>query len=163
MRAVVVCLVAAVRAAAADPGELGESSRGRSSWSGSSALEVAPVIVLDRHGHPFEYDWNAEVEGIAIDHDRFYELVGRPDLARNAKIRRALGILTIAGGIAASALGVREVMRDHPAYGVPLYFAGAGVAFAGTYLALEPDPTSASEAQQLASQRPVVVGLGANF
>jgi hypothetical protein len=155
--------LAALAPAAADPGgELGRSAKARVWWDDAPAPEVTPIWAVSRHGHLFVYEWEASIDGIPIDHDRFYELVGRQDLARRAKLHRALGVLAIVGGVAAAAFGTRGVLEDHPS-GFALLFGGTLVSFAGAYLVLAPDPTSASEAQQLASDRRVVVGLGTKF
>ncbi len=152
MERLALVLVAA-SSAHAEP-ELGRSTRGRAYWDEPS-LQVTPILATSRHGHTFEYDWQASADGVVIDHDRFYELVGRPDLARAAKLRRVLGIAALVGGAAVAALGAYEVLDGH-GWGLLPYFGGFGGALAGAYLVLSPDPTSASEAR-------VLVGVGGKF
>jgi hypothetical protein len=152
MRHLALACVLAAGPAAAEP-ELGTSSKGRS-WLDPPAPAVTSIFVSSRHG-TFEY-WEASVDGIAIDHDRFYELVGRGDLARTAKRRRTFGALTIAGGVAVAVFGARAVLQGHAA-GAALYLGGFGVSLVGAYFVLTPDSTSASEARRL------VVGFGAKF
>jgi hypothetical protein len=163
MSRLALVLVLASHSAAAEP-PLGQSSRmGRAWWDDSSALVVTPVWVADRHGHPFVYDWEVTLGSVEIDHDRFYELVGRPDLVRAAQLRIGLGALAIVGGIAAGVLGTKLVVADGHMAGLALLGGGMASVFTGAYLVLEPDPISASEAQQLASDRAVLVGYGGSF
>ncbi len=163
MSRLVLVLALASHSAAAEP-PLGQSSRmGRAWWDDASGLVVTPVWVADRHGHPFVYDWDVTLGSVEIDRDRFYELVGRPDLVRAERLRIGLGALAIVGGIAAGALGAKLVVNDGHMAGLALLGGGAAAAVTGAYLVLTPDPISASEAQQLASDRTVLVGYGGRF
>jgi len=152
VRRLAVVLLAA-GTAHAEP-ELGRSTRGRAYWDEPS-LTITPILAMSRGGRTYEYDWQASADGVTIDHDRFYELVGCPDLARAAKLRRALGIAAIVGGAAVAAFGAHEVLDGH-GWGLLPYFGGFGGALAGAYFALSPDPMSANDAR-------VLVGVGGRF
>lgn len=161
-----IVLGAEVSRAAAEPGApLGESTKGpgRPWWNDSSPLSVTPELVADRRGHVFVDDWQAAVDGVPIDHDRFYELADRPDLARRRLVRRGVGALAIVGGIAAGSFGAAKVVGGH-VYGLALLGGGYATALAGAYVELTPDPISASDAQQLAdSYRGMSIGYGGRF
>src|ERR1700733_9582639 len=91
--------------AIADPDRpLGMSSHGITGWRDPD-LEVTPSYTLYK-GRLF-VEWDASVDGVPIDREQFYELVGRPDLERRKQVRRALGLVAAAAGVAVSALGAR--------------------------------------------------------
>ena len=147
----------------ADP-ELGTSTRGVTRWS-SSGLEVTPVFAQWRgRGRVFVYQWDATLDGVDVDHARFYELVGRPDLARRITYRRLAGALTIAAGLATMGLGVDLLAHGHPGWAAPAWLGGGVIGFAGAYVEIEADPTSASEAQELAAEHGhFMLGYGGKF
>jgi hypothetical protein len=160
--AIVLALTSGI--AAADPSlPLGESSRGRAWWDESSSLTVTPIWAVNRAGHSFVYEWEASLGGVSIDHARFYELVGRPDLSRTMTLRRGLGALALAGGITAGALGMDYFIRGHDP-GIALLAGGVLTSYVGLYFVLTPDPVSATEAKQLVdSHRGVAVGFAGRF
>ncbi len=151
----------ASRSVAAEP-PLGQSGRARVWWDDATGLVVTPNWVADKHGHLFVDDWAVTLGNVEIDHERFFELVGRDDLVRAARLRVGLGALGIVAGVAAGVLGGRFVLAGRPA-GFALLAAGAASAVTGAYFVLEHDPISAAEAQQLASDHTFVVGYGDRF
>jgi hypothetical protein len=128
--------------------ELGRSTRGRAPWD-EPWLTVTPILASSRHGGTFEYDWQAFSDGVAIDHDRFYELVGRSDLSRRVEMRRALGIAAIVGGAALTVFGGYELVKKGQPLGLLPYFGGFGGGLVGAYFMLSPDPTSSDQARAL--------------
>jgi hypothetical protein len=160
---VLVFVVAWAARAIADPDRpLGMSSRGITRWNDPD-LEVTPSYTLYK-GHVW-IAWDASVDGVPIDHARFYELVGRPDLERRKVVRRSLGVVAVVAGAAVSALGAHWFLDGRVAAGVPVVFAGALGAMTSTiFLVAEADTVSAAEAQQLVdNSRRFSLGLGGRF
>jgi hypothetical protein len=126
-------------------------------------LTVTPIWAVNRSGRSFAYDWEASLDGVEIDHARFYELVGRPDLSRTITVRRSLGVLALAGGVAAGALGMDTFIRGH-GYGVGILAGGVLTSYVGLYFVITSDPVSAYEAKQLVeNRRGVVLGYAGRF
>ena len=142
----IVALLAS--SAGADP-ELGTSTKGRTFWPDRTVPQVSETWAVSRHGRPFVYDWTATVGGVEISHDRYYELVGHPEVVHAKHRRILLGALAIATGIAASAFGGYEVVGKDHMLGLVPFFGGFLVGFGGTMAVLQPDPSP--------------VGLGLSF
>jgi hypothetical protein len=158
-RIAVAALGLVASAARADPGELGRSSRGRPSWD-DHLLAVTPIWGHGRGG-AYISGWAAGADGKPIDHARFYELVGHPELAREIVVRRTLGVAAILAGTVLGVIGLRDLRRDREIGGA-LYGAGIATSFTGVYVALTADPISADQAAQLAADT-VVVGARGRF
>lgn len=161
----IVILVVALPAvhALADPERpLGMSSRGITRWPGP-VIEVTPTYYVVR-GRLFS-TWDATIDGSAIDHARFYELVDGPDLVRRTTVRRVLGAGAAAAGVAVSVLGGHFALHNDLGVGLPLLFGGfLGATFSTVFLVLGADSVSAPEAQQLVDNtRRFSLGLGGRF
>jgi hypothetical protein len=159
-RLAVAALALVASAARADPGELGASSRGRAWWD-DRVLAVTPIKGHSRGGS-YIAGWAAGADGRPIDHARFYELVGHPELARAIAVRRTLGVAAMLAGGVLGVVGARDMARDH-GIGAALYGAGLATSFTGIYVALTADPISADQAQQLADDTSVVIGARGRF
>jgi len=125
--------------------------------AGAPAFGDHLVVEVPRHGFrrlaPITPEWTPRLDGAEIDRDRFYEMVGRPDVAHARRMRRDLGALAMVGGIAMAALGVVLAHAGHAVAGV---FAVAGGSIGGALGAqnlVNPDVTSADEARRMLGAR----------
>jgi len=159
MRIVVAALVLAASVARADP-ELGTSTKAGHAWWNDRVLAVTPIIGHSRGG-PYVAGWAAGADGKPIDHARFYELVGHPELAHTVVVRRTLGVAAILAGTALGIVGARD-LAHHRDGGIAWYGAGLAIGFTGIYVTVSADSTSADQAKQFADDT-VVIGARGRF
>jgi hypothetical protein len=154
MRHAIAILAFVPVVAHADPlFELGQSDKGGRRGVRDAQLELIPVV--GRHGGGVA-GWEASYNGMPVDHEEAYELMGRPDLARAYELREQIGAVAILGGIA-MAVGAGFTFRHHEAVTYALLGGAVVSANVGAYFFTDPDPVSPYEAQQL------VVSAGGRF
>jgi hypothetical protein len=107
--------------------------------------------VCGRHGCAIHHGfWLPALDGVEISRDRFYTLVGRPDLARRARLRRIGGASAMILGAATMVFGLTYgIARDHPGVAVGMWVGGALGGVAGLALYNSADPVRAGEAERL--------------
>ncbi len=139
-------------AANADPGfELGQSTRGGHRVSFSPDVHVDKRIGRVGRGRRGVVGWDATSDGAPIDHEAFYRLIGRSDLARTHALRTHLGAASVIVGILTMAGGFAVAPRQHGStLGTALVLGGAAVTGIGVDSVGDPDPVSPDEAAQLA-------------
>ena len=147
MKRTIAALLVFAGTVQADPDfELGQSHK-RGPWrdpNPQSGLQLVPVV--GKYGGTA--GWEPELYGFPMEHERFYELVGRPELARRYELRRDLGALAIVAGIATAVAGAFVFPHDHDA-GYAMVGGAFVIGNVGAYFVSQPDPIDLPQAHAL--------------